>query len=92
MSRCGWPMVVAAVLALASGCGTAVCEQAAQICADEMRVASPAEDSSEDVECVDQLAAHAECIVREDSCSPDVVAACWAEVSGEPEGGAGGGG
>jgi hypothetical protein len=89
-SRC-WPVVVA-VLALASGCSGSPCEQAAQICADESRVSSPAEDSSEDVECAGQLEAHAECIVREDSCSPAVVAACWADVGGEPEGGAGGGG
>lgn len=89
-SRRGWPLVAA--IALAAGCGD-VCEQAAQICADEMRVASPSEDSSEAVECVDQLEAHAECIVREDSCAPGVVAACWAEVGGEPqpEAGAGGG-
>jgi hypothetical protein len=93
MSRRGWPMVIAA-LAAASGCVGEVCEDAAQICADEMRVSSPSEDSSEDLECVDQLEAHAECIVREESCAPGVVRACWAEVGGEPqpEAGAGGGG
>ena len=78
-------------LGLGTGCGD-VCQDAAQICADEMQVASPREDSSESVECVEQLEAHAACIVEADSCTPAVVAACWDEVGGEPGTGSGGGG
>ncbi len=86
------PQVVVGLLALAlgAGCGD-VCQDAAQICADEMRVAAPREDATEAVECVEELEAHAQCIVDADSCAPDVVAACWAEVGGEPGAGSGGG-
>jgi hypothetical protein len=68
--------VVPAALALA-GCGD-VCEDAAQICADERRVAAPDDEGQADAECIDRLERHAQCIVNEDSCHPDVVAGCWA--------------
>ena len=76
-----------ALLAVA-GCGGDICEEAAEICADQQEVAAPDEREG-GVACDGTLAEHAQCIVEADSCAPDVVERCWAEASGD--GGEGGG-
>ena len=80
-------LVAAALLAAVAGCGGDICEQAAEICADQQEVAAPDEQESGPA-CEGTLAEHATCIVEENSCAPDVVARCWAEATGdEGEGG-----
>lgn len=78
-----------ALLAAVAGCGSNVCEDAAEICADQREVAAPDEKSG-GTECEGAIEAHATCIAEAESCAPDVVAACWEEASGESEGQGGG--
>ena len=75
-----------ALLVAAAGCGANVCEDAAEICADQREVAAPDEKSG-GTSCEGTLEAHATCIARAESCAPDVVAACWEEASKEGDGG-----
>jgi len=86
--RAGWLRVGALALALCagvSGCGD-VCEDAAQICADERRVAALEEDGEgEAAVCETTLEKHAQCIVDADSCAPDVVADCWESADGDSD-------
>lgn len=72
----------AALLAAVAGCGADICEEAAEICADQQEVAAP-DDRENGPECEGTIADHATCIVEADSCAPDVVARCWAEASGD---------
>jgi hypothetical protein len=76
----GW-LALAAMALAASGCGD-VCEYAAQICADEGRVATPDEGDEESVECTGKLERHATCIEEAGTCEPKVVARCW-KAAGE---------
>lgn len=76
-------LVAAALVGAATGCGD-VCEDAAQLCADERQVAAPREDGPEGEGCDGAIEEHAACIVEADTCHPDAVARCWAEVTGEP--------
>lgn len=75
-----WGALLSSVL-LASGCGD-VCESAAQICADERRVAAPLGDT-EPVSCEGDLERHATCLEEAESCAPDVVEACWKSAASE---------
>lgn len=79
-----------ALLLAVAACGSNVCEDAAEICADQQEVAAPApEERDGGTACEGAIEAHATCIAEAESCAPDVVAACWAEASGSE--GAGGG-
>ena len=74
---------LSAVLSAGLGCSDP-CEAAAQICADERRVAAELGDSPR-ATCEAELELHAECIVEADSCAPDVVEACWASAAESAE-------
>jgi hypothetical protein len=90
MRGLGSAVLVAIVVAGSTGCDD-VCEDAAQLCADEQQVAAVGEDEGEPQACEGAIEEHATCIVEAASCQPDVVARCWADVTGEVVGGGAGG-